>query len=198
MIVRLLIGIGVGACIGAVMGYFGKCSSGTCPLTASPYQGAVFGGILGAVFAVVLAGTVKNAGEAPRIEGNTPTNNKPASPSSESRRQDALAHVSNTEDFNRYVLNAAKPCLADFYSDHCGPCRMLASTMEQLATEYDGRAVVCKVNLDSAPGLAGPYDITAIPAVLFFDGGKEVHRLIGLRTRSDYRTILDGLIRKER
>ena len=196
MIVRLLMGIGIGACIGALMGYFGKCSSGACPLTANPYRGAVYGGIMGAVFAVVLAGSLKPAKEGTRVEEDKPTNEMEVAPASEPTHQDALVHVNNTADFDRYVLSASKPCLADFYSDSCGPCRMLAPTMKQLAAKYDGRALVCKVSLDSAPGLAAPYKIMGIPAVLFFDGGKEVHRLIGLRKQADYEDVLEEMLEK--
>ena len=196
MVVRLLMGIGIGACIGALMGYFGKCSSGACPLTANPYRGAVYGGIMGAVFAVMLAGSLKPARKETRVEEDNPTSEMEAAPASEPAHQDALVHVNNAADFDRHVLSASKPCLADFYSDRCGPCRMLAPTMKQLAAKYDGRAVVCKVNLDAAPGLAAPHNIRGIPAVLFFDGGKEVHRLIGLRQQANYEQVLEKLIKK--
>ena len=196
MVVRILTGIGIGACIGALMGYFGKCSSGACPLTANPYRGAVYGAIMGAAFAVVLAGSLTSGRKENRAEEDRPVNEIKASTASTPAHSDALVHVNNAADFDRYVLNASKPCLADFYSDSCGPCRMLAPTMEKLAETYRGKAVVCKVNLDAAPGLAPPHRIMGIPAVLFFDSGKETHRLIGLRQQADYEDILEKMLEK--
>lgn len=196
MVVRLLMGIGVGACLGVLMGYLGKCSSGACPLMMNPCRGAVYGGIVGALFAIVLAGSLRSAQEATRAEEGKPTNGISAPGATEPARQDVLVHVNNAADFDRYVLRTSKPCLADFYSDRCGPCRMLAPIIEDLARKYQGRAVVCKVNLDSAPRLAARYNITGIPAVLFFERGQEVHRLIGLRRRDDYKVILEMMIGK--
>jgi thioredoxin 1 len=196
MILCLLIGAGAGACVGALTGYFGRCSSGTCPLTANPYQGAVYGAVLGVVFAVVLAGTLKTTPEPPDVRANGSSNTTVAKTATKTAPLEALVHVNNAADFDRYVLNASKPCMADFYSDRCGPCRMLAPAVEQLAAKYDGRAVVCKVNLDLAPELAAPYRIMGIPAVLFFDGGKEAHRLIGLRNQPDYEDVLHEMLQE--
>jgi thioredoxin 1 len=66
--------------------------------------------------------------------------------------------------------------------------------VEELAEVYQGRAVVAKVNVDRVPDLARQYGIQGIPAVLFFDGGSETQRLVGLRSRSDYTAVLDGLL----
>ena len=196
MIVRLLKSIGVGTCIKAVTKHFGKYSSGRCPLTANPYRRALFGALLGGIFAVVLAGAMKSSGEENRVKADRPTNQTKTSLASKPALSNVLVHVNNAKDFDRYVLNASKPCIADFYSDHCKPCRMLAPTMEQLAAKYESRAVVCKVNLDLAPNLAGAYKIRGIPAVLFFSGGKEVHRLIGLRRQADYEDVLKRILKK--
>ena len=191
MTLRLILGIAVGMALGALVGHFGKCSSGACPLTANPFRGAIYGGILGAVFAFSLAGSGRPKVNAAPSESMTPRGGP-----GKAAQVDAVVHISTPADFDRYVLNALEPCLADFYSDSCGPCRMLAPTMKQLAAKYDGRAVVCKVSLDSAPGLAAPYKIRGIPAVLFFDGGKEVHRLIGLRRQVDYEDVLEKMLEK--
>lgn len=191
MMIRLILGIVVGMGLGAVIGYYGKCSSGACPLTANPVRGAIYGGIVGAVFAFTLAGSVR-----PKVKAASSKSVTSEGDPGKAAQADAVVHISNAADFDRYVLNASKPCVADFYSDRCGPCRMLAPTVEQLAAKYDGRAVVCKVNLDSAPGLAAPYNIRGIPAVLFFNGGKEVHRLIGLRRQGDYDDVLEKMLEK--
>jgi thioredoxin 1 len=191
MALRLFLGIAAGVALGALVGHFGKCSSGACPLTANPFRGAIYGGILGAVFAFSLDGSVR-----PKVNAAPSESMTREGVPGKGAQVDGVVHVSTPADFARYVLNASKPCMADFYSDRCGPCRMLAPTVEQLAAKYDGRAVICKVNLDLAPALAAPYRIMGIPAVLFFDGGKEAHRLTGLRKQADYEDVLDKMLEK--
>jgi len=173
MIVKTILGILVGAGIGAVVGHFGKCSSGGCPLTANPFRGAIYGAVMGALFTL----------SAPKPAA-IPTGEQPAP-------GEGVVHISTAEGFNRYVVQATMPCLADFYSDSCPPCRQLAPTIEKLAEKYRGRAVVCKINTDAAPQLARQFGIRAIPAVLFFANGQETQRMIGLRPQSAYEKILD-------
>jgi len=208
MVARYLIGIAVGACIGAVMGYYGKCTSGTCPLTANPYRGAIYGSVLGVLFVAMSGRTVKSGSEGGAIEQKRQTEEmssktvgeEPEATDEEKEAagrdnsKEALLHIENREDFDNYVLKASKPCLADFYSHRCPPCTMLAPVVEKLAEKYHGRAVVCKVNLDVAPNLAAPYEIMGIPAVLFFRNGEEIHRLIGLRSQQEYEQVLDQIL----
>ena len=99
--------------------------------------------------------------------------------------------IGSTEDFEREVLSADKPVLVDFYADWCRPCRQLAPTIGQLAAQYEGRAVVSKVNVDRHPELAGRYGIQGIPAILFFKDGQEVQRLVGVHPASTYASVLD-------
>ena len=191
MIVRILIGIVLGIGIGAVVGYFGKCSSGTCPLTATLYRGAVYGGVLGALFALALSGPSREGvpepgATAPAVAGD--------GAATEEAQQSAVLHIHSVAEFEDHVLNAALPTLADFYSDSCPPCRMLAPTIDELGEQYRGRALVAKVNLDAAPDLAQRYEIRGIPAVIFFEDGREVKRLVGLRGAKDYEQVLDRMI----
>ena len=180
MIIKVIIGIVIGGCLGALMGHYGRCSSGACPLTANPLRGAIYGGVMGALFSFSFAGSVKPAGN---VVGD----------GVELGAVSAVIHVNSAAEFERYVVNATLPCLADFYSDNCGPCRTLAPTIEKLAAKYEGLAVVCKVSLDAASGLAQPYGIRGIPAVLFFSDGKEVKRLVGLRKQAAYEKVLDSM-----
>jgi thioredoxin 1 len=175
MFVQLAIGLLIGGSVGAMLGYFGKCTTGTCPLTASPYRGAFIGSLMGGLLAF--------SGGASRLrdEGN--------------ETGYAAVQIDNSADFERQVLQAEQPVLVDFYSDSCPPCRKLAPTIETLAEEYRGRAIVCKINVERAPNLARPYGIQGIPAILIFSGGKEVQRLVGLQSRSTYADVLDKLIR---
>jgi thioredoxin 1 len=106
----------------------------------------------------------------------------------------AALEIDNAEDFARLVLQADRPALVDFYSNGCPPCRQLAPTIDQLAEEYKGRAVVYKVNVEDAPDLARQNGVQGLPAVLFFTAGKETQRLVRLQSRKTYTDVLDGLI----
>jgi len=199
MTIRLLIGILIGAGIGVLMGYFGKCASGICPLTANPFRGAIVGAMLGALFAFPY-GRVRgeSGGETPESTKAVTSVSRGTETESESKKE-SLIHVNSQTDFEKYVLGANLPCLADFFSTSCPPCRMLAPTIEKLAKEYKGRAVVCKVSLDyrETQGLAQKYKIRGIPAIFFFDHGREIERLVGLRGEEEYSRVLDKMIKEK-
>jgi thioredoxin len=192
MMMRLIVGIVAGGVIGAAMGYFGKCSSGVCPLTANPIRGAVFGVVLGALFSLSY-GPGRRDGQEPGAPSGSGAGAAGGAGHSESK---ALVHIDNENDFRKSVLEATLPCLVDFFSKSCPPCRRLAPTISSLADKYEGKAVICKLSLDHAETtpLAQEYRITGIPAVLFFEKGKEVQRLVGLRPEAEYSRVLDGLI----
>jgi thioredoxin 1 len=174
ILMQLTIGLVLGGGLGAVMGYFGKCTSGACPLTANPWRGAFMGALMGGLLAFSMgsSGTVADSGTG----------------------RHAARQIASAADFDQSVLNATQPVLVDFYSNSCGPCRMLAPTIEKIAKQYEGRALVCKVNVDRLATLADRYGIQAIPTVLLLDKGKEVQRLVGLRSQSVYTEVLDKLI----
>ena len=71
--------------------------------------------------------------------------------------------------------------LVDFHADWCGPCRMLAPVLEQVASDVNGKAVIAKVDIDSEQNTAAQFQITSVPTLILFKDGKEVNRLIGLR-----------------
>jgi thioredoxin 1 len=173
ILMQLIIGLALGGGLGAMMGYFGKCTTGACPLTANPWRGAFMGALMGSLLALSV-GSSRTVADA-------------------STGRHAAVLITDTADFDRQVLNATQPVLVDFYSDSCGPCRMLAPTIEKIAERYEGRAVVCKVNVDQLSNLAGRYGIEGIPTVVFIDKGKEVQRLVGLRSQGAYTKVLDKL-----
>jgi len=82
-------------------------------------------------------------------------------------------------NFHDVIMNAEVPALVDFWAVWCGPCKMIAPLVDELAKEYAGRAVFAKVDVDSCPKVAAQYSIRSIPTVLFFKGGKVVEQVIG-------------------
>ena len=100
--------------------------------------------------------------------------------------------VLTTQNFADTVLTADKPVLVDFWATWCGPCQMLAPTIEQLAAEYAGRVIVGKVNVDEQPQLAMQFGIQSIPTVLIFKNGKLAETVVGLRAKEQYTALLDA------
>ena len=90
----------------------------------------------------------------------------------------ALADVSQT-NFQTEVLGAPQPVLVDFWAPWCGPCKMLAPVVEKVAGAHAGRAKFVKLNTDDNPSLAGEYQVSGIPCLILFKGGKAVDRIVG-------------------
>lgn len=86
-------------------------------------------------------------------------------------------------NFAAEVLGADKPVLVDFYADWCGPCKMMAPAVEQLAEELDGVAVVGKLNVDENEDIAMKYGIMSIPTLVVFKGGEPVNKVIGVQSK---------------
>lgn len=100
----------------------------------------------------------------------------------------------NSSNWDTDVIQSDKPVLVDFWAPWCGPCRMLAPTVEKLAEEFDGKAVIAKLNTDVAGDIAGSLGVSAIPTVFIFKGGQPVARLVGVQPESKYREELNKLI----
>ena len=100
-----------------------------------------------------------------------------------------LLHASN-ESFDSEVLQSPQPVLVDFYADWCGPCRMLAPVIEEIAQERSDLKVV-KVNVDDADAVAARYGVMSIPTVILFEGGQAAHQLVGFRSKEALLEELD-------
>jgi len=94
--------------------------------------------------------------------------------------------------FETEVLQASLPVVVDFYAPWCGPCKMLAPLLEQLAAEFEGRIKFIKANVDDTPELASKYQITGVPTLALFRGGQPIDALVGLVSPKALKSWLEG------
>ena len=97
-------------------------------------------------------------------------------------------------NFNELVAQSDTPVLLDFYADWCGPCKVLGPIIDELAEEYEGRALVAKVNTEINPMLSQHFKIRSIPTIMFVYKGQLVERFQGLIPKPNLEEILDGYI----
>jgi thioredoxin 1 len=86
----------------------------------------------------------------------------------------------SSEDFEKEVLQSETPVLVDFWADWCGPCKMIAPSVDAIADEYAGKLKVVKLNVDQEPGIAAKYGIMSIPTLIIFKNGEVAEQLVGL------------------
>ena len=98
------------------------------------------------------------------------------------------------DNFNAEVIKSTKPVLVDFWAEWCGPCRQIAPTVDEVAAEYEGRAVIGKVNVDHHPTIASQYGIRSIPSLLVFAQGKVQQQIVGAVGKGELSEALDRLI----
>ncbi|MDR2151692.1 MAG: thioredoxin [Helicobacteraceae bacterium] len=97
-----------------------------------------------------------------------------------------------TETFDEAIKEGVS--LVDFWAPWCGPCRMVAPTVEDLAKAYEGKVSVCKVNVDENQELASRFGVRSIPTILFFKNGAQVDSVVGLQPKQKFEEKLDALI----
>jgi thioredoxin 1 len=100
----------------------------------------------------------------------------------------------STTEFEDKVLKSEVPVLVDFWATWCVPCKQIAPTIEQLATDYSGKAKIYKVNVDQDPDLASQFNVMSIPALIVFKGGRVVNQLVGAAPRDRIAALIDSAL----
>ena len=104
-----------------------------------------------------------------------------------------IVHISD-ESFEKEVLQSERPVLIDYWAEWCGPCKMIAPSVHEMAVEYDGQLTVGKLDVDSAPNIAMKYGVRSIPALIFFKDGQPVDQIVGAVPKGVLKKKVDSVI----
>ncbi len=167
----LILSLLVGAGLGAVLGYYGKCATGTCPLTANPWRGAIYGMVLGLLFYSTMGRNRVGSATAPTVNVKLVTQ----------------------AQFDSEIAQNNRPVVVDFYATWCGPCKRLSPILDELACPLTNRINFLKVDVDQSPELAQRYRVEGVPTLLFLRDGKELDRQVGVTSKEALSARLNSL-----
>lgn len=105
-----------------------------------------------------------------------------------------MATLLTNDNFKNTVIENKGVALVDFWAEWCGPCKLIGPVIEELSSEYDGKATIGKLNVDDNREIAAEYGIMSIPTLLFFKNGELVDKHVGLASKSDLKKKIDSLI----
>jgi thioredoxin 1 len=105
-----------------------------------------------------------------------------------------MALILTDANYEELVLKSDKPALVDFWAEWCGPCKALTPTIEEIAAEYEGRAVVGKINVDESPAITRKYGVRNIPTLFYIKNGEVVDKQVGTTSKATLTAKLDALI----
>lgn len=173
-ITYLLLFVLGGTIFGAIVGYYGKCTTGACPLTANPFRGAIWGAFIGIMLGLSI------------LQGSGSVN------AAETKN---ISVLKGEEDFSAKIANSKGVAVLDFYAEWCPPCKKLAPILAKIADFYGAKVNFYKMNVDNNQSLAGKFSVDGIPCVIFFKDGNEVSRLVGLLQESKYKEEIDKILK---
>ena len=104
------------------------------------------------------------------------------------------ALIVTDDSFEQEVLQADKPVVVDFWAEWCGPCKMIAPILDEIAQEFEGKVKITKVDVDSNNKTAGRYNIMSIPSLLFFKNGEVVDQVVGAMAKSQLKSRLEKVL----
>ena len=105
-----------------------------------------------------------------------------------------LVAQATAENWETEVAKSSDIVMVDFWAVWCGPCQMVAPVVEELAQEYQGKLKVMKLNTDEVPEVAGKFQIMSIPTILFFKDGQPVEKIVGARSKQQFKQVIDSLL----